>query len=172
MDDLFEKIIDNRDGYILRDVAAEALKWCEEQDADLLEGWLRLRAEDMIWQTLSHRESKQRARSATVNRHAVFEEALRSASPGGDQQQAKDYLSMLDTRFACNPDQVRKKYGQMSQEEVLFVAGTYGRLENRSRLRRMFHEAVANQLLPGEVVGDKFTPHRLLGIQMELGISD
>lgn len=172
MDDLFEKIIDNRDGYILRDIASEALTWCQENDPELLEGWLKLQAEDLMWHTLSRRESRDRARSSLTNRHAVFEEALRSAGPGGDREKAQGYLSMLDTRFVCNQDQVRKKYGQMTKTEVLFVANTYGRLEQRSRLRRLFHETVAEQLKEGQVVGDQFNPHRLLGIQMQLGIND
>jgi|SRR5688572_9066041 len=172
MDDLFIKIIDNKESYVLRDVAAEAHQWCQEHDPDLLNGWLELQAEDMMWHALNRRETADRAKASRVNRHAVFEQALQSAAPDGDRREAKAYLSMLDTRFACNSSQERKKYGQMTKTEVLHVAGTYGKLEQRSKLRRMFHEMVANGLSEGQTVGDQFTPRRLLDIQRELGIND
>lgn len=171
MDDLFAKIIDDRPSYVLRDVATEARQWCQDNDPDLLTGWLGMQAEDLLWQTLNRRESSQRARSSLANRHAVFQAALDSAA-SPDKTVAQEYLSMLDTRFACNAERERKKYGQMTKDEVRFVAGTYGKLEHRSRLKRMFHEAVANGLGAGEVVGDKFDPARLLEIQQQLGIVD
>ena len=171
MDALFAKIIDDRPSYVLRDVAAEARQWCQDNDPDLLLGWLGMQAEDLLWQSLTRREAGQRARASTANKHAVFQAALDSAS-GPDKAAARDYLSMLDTRFACNINQERKKYGQMTKEEVMFVASTYARLENRSRLKRLFHEAVAGGLGEGEIVGDKFDPGCLLAIQQELGIPD
>lgn len=172
MDALFAKIIDDRPSYVLRDVAAEAHQWCRDNDPTLLDGWLAMQAEDLLWRVLTQRESNQRANSTRLNKHAVFQQALDSASPGGDGIKAKDYLSMLDTRFACNSQQERKKYGQMSKEEVLFVAHTYANLERRSGLRRRFHEMVAEGLKDGQVVADSFDPIRLLRIQQELGIAD
>lgn len=172
MDELFKKLVDDRDSYVLRDVANEALVWCEQNDPELLQGWLALQAEDMMWHALSRMQAGERARATRVNQHAVFQDALRSASSGDNQTKARDYLSMLDARFACNPGHEHKKYGLMTKEEVLYVATTYQRLENRSRLRRMFHEAVARELKEGETVQDVFSPHRLMGIQRELGIDD
>lgn len=171
MDALFAKIIDDRPSYVLRDVAAEARQWCQDNDPDLLLGWLGMQAEDLLWQVLARREAGQRARSSTANKHAVFQAALSSAG-SSDKTAATEYLSMLDTRFACNVRQERKKYGQMTKEEVMFVAETYARLEKRSKLKRLFHEAVANGLGEDETVGDKFDPARLLAIQQELGIAD
>ena len=172
MDRLLARLINDRDSFVLREIANEALTWCQENDPELLEGWLALQAEDMLWHMLTKRQAGERAKATRVNNHAVFQGALESAEQGGDKRAAKSYLSMLDARYACNPQHEHKKYGLMTREEVNYVANTYARLENRSKLRRMFHEAVAAGLGEGETVGDKFTPARLLGIQRELGIDD
>lgn len=172
MDALFAKLIDDRDSFVLRDIANEALTWCQEHDPELLRGWLTLQAEDMLWHVLSRKQAGERANASRVNRHAVFQDALNSAVPGGSGKQAREYLSMLDARFACNAKREHKKYGLMTKEEVLFVAETYHKLETRSGLRRLFHETVARELQEGQTVADIFSPHRLMGIQRELGIDD
>lgn len=173
MDQLLASLIDDRDSIILRELAAEALNWCREHDPELLQGWLELQAEDMLWHSLTRKQSYERASATRVNRHAVFQAALESAEkPGGDKAEARAYLSMLDTRYACNSRREHKRYGLMTKEEVTYVANTYANLEQRSRLRRMFHQAVADELGEGQTVADVFSPTRLLGIQRELGIDD
>jgi hypothetical protein len=169
MDAVLTQFTSPEESYVLRDVAAKVMAWCEENDPDLLEGWLKLQAQDMIFHTLSRIEQSTRHKSERGTKHAVFAAALASAA-NGDYAPAKEQLSILDARYAVGPKSDRKKYRSMTKTEVLAVAGNYGRMEKHSKLRRMFHEMVAEHLVEGEVVGDKFTATQLYNIQRELGI--
>lgn len=171
MDAVLTRFTSQQDTYVLRDVAAKVMAWCQENDPELLNGWLELQAQDMLWHTLTRREQNDRLRTQRATKHAVFANALRSAA-NGDYEPAKEQLSILDARYACNPGRERKKYRSMTKEEVLHVAGNYGRVESHSRLRRIFHETVARSLEEGEVVGDRFTAEGLYLIQRELGLDD
>jgi hypothetical protein len=171
MEDVFNRHTADRDSYVLRDVAAKVIAWCQHNDPELLQGWLSLRAQDMIWDTLNKREQSNRLKAQRSTKHAVFNRALEAAY-NGNAQPAREQMSMLDAKFSCTPNHDRKKYRTMTSEEVLHVARNYARIEKHSGLRRAFHEMVAAKLLPGEVVGDRFTAESLYNIQYELGLED
>jgi hypothetical protein len=169
MDSVLAQFISPEENYVLRDVAAKVIAWCEEHDPALLEGWLRLQAQDLVFHTLSRNEQKERQRSERGTKHAVFAAALASAV-NGDYAPAKEQLSILDARYSVGAKSNRKKYRAMTREEVLTIAGSYGRMEAHSRVRRLFHEMVAERIGDGETVGDKFDATQLYSIQRELGI--
>lgn len=169
MNELFAQFTKD-DSYNLRDVAIRIVEHCQQNDRDLLNGWLDIQAGDLIWGALLRKENSQRALSIRSTKHAVFQEALREAA-NGNPAPAQEYVSILDGRFTT-PSKVRKRYSAMNREEVEYLASRYGHMEKRSQLHRIFHETVARALGEGEMVGDKFDATRLYEIQQNLGLTD
>ena len=139
MNALIERILkqDNPDGLVVGVAASSLFHHLQDDDPELLEGWLRAVALPVLSQTISRRISSQRA---TANRR-ILSRAFGEAALSGDA----DLLAAFRQMHPVNEQGLRKAACDMTGREHEFVAGTYERTGRTMLMVAEFHRQVGRK---------------------------
>lgn len=108
-------------------------------DPELLDGWLRAIAPEVLRQAIGNRSRAARLAA----RHGAKPRAFAAAAEAGD---TAALVGMFAVDYVVAPDRTRKRAGDMTGPDHEYVAGEYADTANTARLLAAFHRAVAEQV--------------------------
>ena len=127
--------------YSPRLLATKVIKHCQENDPDLLLGWLLVRAEDVMWQTIRDQDRSTRAHARATSTRKAFGRAAQRAE-NGEQGAMADWLN---TPWSIGSGQT-KLMRDMTGDDLLSSAEYYSAQARRNEMQAIFLEAVAKQV--------------------------
>lgn len=125
-------------------------------DPDLLSGWLDLQAVSFVRDAVGYIDRSGRARARATSQRSVFAE---DAERG-------DVSGWLTTRYVLE-DGRRPTLGDMTAENLRFVARTYDDDARAARMEAAFMRALAKRVGSG-VVADHFTEDQVEALRRSL----
>lgn len=147
------------DGWVAGIAAEKLHAQLLETDPDLLDGWLRAVAVQVLREAIGARSRVQRTVARRRAGSRAFQKAAREAEDSGD---AAPLLGLFAVNHVVDGDRNRKRAADMTGPEHLFVAdNTYQRSANESLMLAAFHRAVAGK------VGERRTSEVLTEEQYE-----
>lgn len=157
MNDFLDLMTPEED-YVAQLVAKEAVETLLNEDKDLLIGWLTLRAASIIAEQISQRSNGYRHKLRIPSRRSAFSEAAKTY----EREKNPEVMSPFTFEYTINEDNLRRRVGQMTSADCLFIADRYDDIADNAKMRAAFHRAVAKRLEPGQTVEDVFTEESYL----------
>lgn len=137
-------------GWVAAIVAEKVCAELAERDPQLLEGWLREMAADTLKRQIQARYAGARLREHHRVTRGAFADQARIFEEGKDENGAR-LLGMFALVHVVSAGDIRKRAGEMTGEDHLFVAERYHTRGTSDLMRAAFHRAVADK------VGDRRT---------------
>jgi hypothetical protein len=144
--------------YVAQLVAQNIVNVLLEEDKDLLIGWLTLKAPAILTDVIVRRSN---GRRHTLKIHRQRDEFSQAAEKY-EKDRDPAHLRPFTFEYVVSSDNLRRKVGQMTAGDCLFVADMYDDLARNAKMRSAFHRAVARRLAPGQTVEDAFTEEAYL----------
>lgn len=132
-------------GWVAGVVAEKLYNQLVEKDTDLLDGWLDLMAKDTLRRAISGREHARRTRERNAAEPGRFSDAAREFAKGNDEG-GNALLGMFSVTHVVSDENLRKRAGEMTGADHLFVAGTYQDRGKRAMMEAAFHRAIAKRV--------------------------
>jgi len=151
----FQAFVDERlpgGDYILAVVSADLVAELRRTDPRLLAGWLDANAEQFVTQVLGDQARSRRGKQSSDAPRSAFKDAAERFE-GGD----KEALSPFDLHFVVGEDRLRRRLGDMTKADHLFVAGEHVKRSNAALFESAFHKAVAKRIPAGKTTSDVMT---------------
>lgn len=150
--------------YVSRYIARDIVKKLTDDDPELLQGWLHAQAEQLIWAAINERDRAARAVArASASRAAEFA----AASEDHDAGDSTALGRFLQARYVVG-DGTRRALGTLTQEDLLFVAGSYTDRARSNAFEAAFFRALARKVRSG-TVADHFTEEQITVIRNSMG---
>lgn len=146
--------------YVSRIVANHIVEKLEVTDPELLDGWLRVHAETLIWQAINDRDRSTRAKARATAGGRRFAAAAES----GDIEQVARFLNVP----YVVEDGSRKRLADLTKDDLLFVADAYDRRASENAMNSAFLKALAKKVGKGRVA-DQFTDEQLADMWRSVG---
>lgn len=141
--------------YSPRSLANKVIRHCQDNDPDLLLGWLLLRAEDVMWQTIRDQDRSTRAHARTTSTRKAFGRAAQRAE-NGETQAIADWLN---TPWSVGSGQT-KLLRDMTADDLMSSAEYYTSQARRNEMQALFLEAIAKRVGDG-IVAELYTNDEL-----------
>ncbi len=132
--------------YSPRALAARVYQHCQENDPDLLLGWLLMRAEDVLWQTIRDQDRSMRTHARTTSSRKAFGRAAQRAE-NGEEQAIADWLN---TPWSVGSGQT-KLLRDMTADDLMSSSEYYTAQARRNEMQSLFLEAIAKRVGDGVV---------------------
>jgi hypothetical protein len=149
--------------YVSRVIAREIVEKLEANDAELLDGWLREHAEQLVWQAINDRDRSMRSSARATSSRSAFAAAA-NAAEGGDGQALGRFLSCP----YVTEDGSRLRLAELTHADLLFVAKGYDAQSKQAAMEAAFFAALARKVRKG-TVADHFTEERIAELRRSLG---
>ncbi len=152
MSDLIDAVLPDGD-YVAPVVAHDLVEKLRANDTELLAGWLDVRAEVTMTAYISDRIKNRRQSSRESTARGVFGAAAERFATTGDGAALRHAtaISPFDAEHVVNDGLLRRRVGEMTGPDHLFVAKEYADAKQTAALLESFHKAVAKK------VGDRKT---------------
>lgn len=128
-------------------LAADILTDLQQNDPDLLGGWLMLNAGSLITSTLRGMRAKDRANNRRSAGRGAFSDAADRFAAGD----AKPLRSFLDTTRHRIEGGVNRKLGDMTAADCLYVADKYAGESRTLEFQAVFLQVLARKIGNGTV---------------------
>jgi hypothetical protein len=159
MDDIIERHT-NVPTYQTRIVAQDIVSYLLANDPDLLHGWLRIRAADLLHEVINRRDRSRRARGAIQRKLKNFNDTLEEFVAGNEQP----VRSFLSAPYVINQENDRKYLRDMNREDLVYVADEYSNRAAANTALAALHYAMAKRV--GEkTVGEVFTDQQIIELR-------
>ena len=142
--------------YSSRELARQIVDRLRHDHPDLLQEWLNLQAEDLLWMVINQQDRSDRAHSRRTSSRSVFTEA---AGDSSEPERRQRLTSWLTTRYVT-ADGLRTELGAMRKADLTFVAQAYQDRANVSQLQAEFMTALSRKVGRG-TVADHFDEETL-----------
>lgn len=162
----FHAFIDQRmptGDYVLPVVAAELVTQLRKTDPQLLRGWLDSNAAQFVTQVLGDQARSQRGRQISEAPRSAFKTAADRFSEGDE-----DALKQFDLHFVVSDDMLRRRLGDMTKADHLFVAGEHIKRSNAALFESAFHKAIARRIPAGKTTQDVLTEDEYLRLRSSI----
>lgn len=166
MDELVAKAFAGHDPIRAATVAKQLVNELEEKDPELLDGWLRLRAEDLLRRQIGLMQSSQRSHNRAVAGRKAFAEAREAFEQGNPEPMAR-HMDWLSTYFVVDNTFTRKKLGDCTGKDLSFVAKGYETRARTARFEAQFFEQLA-QKVGDDLVSDHYTEEQIVKFRESL----
>lgn len=156
------RAVPKRGGWVASSVADKLVASLEEKDNDLLRGWLaensRSILTDYIGRVMTHRPTQ------TVSAaKSAFNKALDSGS-------AQDMSRWLSTTYSVDNEFTRKRLGEMTKDDCLFVSSGYEQRAKDNKFEAIFFEALARRTPKGKIVEDVLSEKQIENIREGISV--
>ena len=131
-------------------IAAKLYAELLENDPELIDGWLHIVGTDALSRAIRGKAAAARARERNRARRGEFADSARNFEKGEDSYGVK-LLGLFAVMHVVNGDEVRKRAGEMTGADHLYVSERYRARGETALMEAAFHRAVA------EKVGDRRT---------------
>lgn len=162
----FQAFVDERmpsGDYALPVLSVELVSELRETDPSLLAGWLDANAEQFVTQVLGDQDRSRRARRASDAPRSAFSEAAKRHAAGDAEA-----MGAFDLRFIVSEDNLRRRLGEMTKADHLFVAGEHVKRSNAALFEAAFHRAVAKRIPAGKTTQDVLTEDQYLRLRSSI----
>lgn len=156
MSALIEDIV-GVDGDVANVVAAYNLVTrLQEEDPDLLSGWLHANAKAIIADVINRRLASTRSKARHHAKRRAFAASAKLFAQSGD---AEHMSKWLEVRYSV-ADNTQRRLMDMTGEDLLYVASRYGRNAKAALLEEAFLRALAAKV-GNNTVKDVMTPDQI-----------
>jgi hypothetical protein len=138
-------------------VAAKIVTELRRKRPDLLAGWLDANAEQFITSHISTQDRIARQHRASDAPRSAFRAAA-------DKFEAGDSTA-FDLRFVINANNLRRRVGDMSKSDHLYVAGEHDKRSASALFEAAFHRAIAKRIPNGKTTSDVLTEDEYLRLR-------
>jgi hypothetical protein len=162
----FQAFVDQRipsGDYILPVLAADLVAELRKTNPSLLAGWLNANAEQFVTQVLGDQARSRRGRRAADAPRSAFKDAAERFGDGDS-----DALKAFDLHFVVSDDMLRRRLGDMTRADHLFVAGEHVKRSNAALFEAAFHRAVAKRIPAGKTTADVLTEDEYLRLRSSI----
>lgn len=135
--------------YVLPIVSAEIVEGLRATDPDLLAGWLAVNAQRFVGVYVGSVERSARARQASDAPRRAFAIAAES-----DDREA---LTTFGIHFVVNDGNLRRRLGDMTKADHLYVAERHTDRANAGLFEAAFHKAIARRIPAGKTTSEVLT---------------
>lgn len=132
-------------GWTAAIVAAKLYGRLLADDRDLLEGWLHEMATDTLRHAIIRRSHAARMRERARAARGEFADAARDFETGADAGGMK-LQGMFALTHVVDAEDIRKRAGEMTGTDHLFVAESYQSRGQKNLMEAAFHRAVAEKV--------------------------
>jgi hypothetical protein len=122
-------------------VAIQIVNWLQQNDPELLDGWLHQQAHNMIRAAINQRDSSARTYNRIHSRRSVFQRAAVAAG-GGDTGPLSNFI---DEVYSIESGE-KKPLGLLYHNDLIYVAKTYEDRERENGLQKAFLRALADRV--------------------------
>jgi hypothetical protein len=129
-------------------VAKRIVAQLEDTDPDLLQGWLRLNAEDLLRRYAGLVQSSERSHNRAVSGRRAFADA-REAHEAGDSEPLQKHTTWLSSMFVVDDRYSRLALGDCTATELRYVSSRYEHTARSASFEAVFFGQLA------EKVGDQ-----------------
>lgn len=150
--------------YVSRIVAREIVEKLEANDAELLDGWLREHAEQLIWGAINDRDRSSRASARATSSRSVFASAA-EANEAGDSEPLRGFLACP---YVIESGE-RVRLADLTRADLNFVATGYEAQSRQSSMEAAFFRALAKKVRTG-TVGDHFTEAKVAALRRSISV--
>lgn len=140
-----ERYIPDGGDFTSREIAEKALAWLQEHAPTDLLAWQDELAISQLREMASHILSARRREARVVMRQEAFASTL-TLVRGGENP--------LKTVYVVNDSNTRRAVGDMTAQDLLFVAQSYMKRANQARLEGFFFKELAKRVPDGQTVKD------------------
>lgn len=162
----FQAFVDQRmpsGDFVLPVLAADLVTEMRKTDPALLRGWLDANATQFVTQVLGDRARSERGRRAVDAPRSAFAEAADRFSDGDS-----DALKPFDLHFVIGDDMTRRRLGDMTRADHLFVANEHTKRSNAALFEAAFHKAVAKRIPAGKTTQDVMDEQEYLRLRSSI----
>lgn len=152
--------------YPQRKVADTIVDELYRNNPELLMAWLMAHSRPLMWKTIADRARHLRARNTALSRRAAIRETL-DAHAAGDPTALCDWLN---TPFTVG--KVSKPLGKMDRADLQTTAAMYRKHADGNRLKENVLVALAEQLIDGQLVQDRYTNEQISDMFGRMGPQD
>ena len=149
--------------YVLPVLAGDLVTELRQSDSALLRGWLDANAAQFLTQWLGDQARSQRGRQASDAPRSAFKDAADRFS-GGDESALKQF----DLHFVVSDNMLRRRLGDMTKADHLFVAGEHVKRSNAALFEAAFHRAVAKRIPAGKTTSEVLTEDEYLRLRSSI----
>jgi len=152
--------------YSARVLAQQVLAELREHDPQILDAWLGLQAENMLWSLITQMDRRDRGNARRTSARSVF--AAVANSPASARRQA--VTEWLTTHYTTE-DGLRRELGTLRKKDLQFVANGYRSRASSNLMQAAFMDALARRVGRG-TVADHFDEEELAQLYqscLELG---
>lgn len=148
---------------VAQDIVAELLA----DDPDLLNGWLQIKAADLLHEVINHRDRSRRARGVIERKQQDFNDVLDDFVAGNTEP----LRSYLGTMHAVDRENNRKKLRNMTKGDLVFVADRYQDRARENGFLAAFYRELSRRV-GKQTVGDVFSEAQLQAMRANFIGSD
>lgn len=133
--------------WTITDVVERTLAYLEEFEPHVIRVWLREQGSNTLGEFLRHKQSSARTKWRRGAAGRAFGESAKAFEKDGQSS----HLSVFDLTYTVTDDNIRRKMGDMTGADHLYVAQSYTASAAKQKMLAAFHKKVA------EIVGDART---------------
>src|SRR4029079_14830431 len=154
MRELIDKVATGEDAPPL--LAAQLVTRLRAEDPELLQGWLDEQAVQFLRHAINLRDAAIRTHNRRSQARSVFSGAVAAFHAGN-----RFALQGFQEEHYSVANGVKKPFGQMTHNDLLYAAEAYGRRKDQNALQEAFLLAVAQRVGQNQVVQDVFDEAQL-----------
>lgn len=133
-------------------VAEDIVEKLRTNDPELLRGWLEARAAETLSAFIRNRLNSQRSYARSMHNRSVFANAAAEFAETGDV----GAFAIFDTLVTVGPDNLRRRFGDLTSEDCTFVSNEYAKSRRESEMYEKFYSALSKKL-NGRMVREVYT---------------
>ncbi len=135
--------------YVAAVVAGEVVDKLRVNDPELLAGWLDMRAAVVVTDFIGSQQRSQRASASRGRGAAEFADAADRFKDGDSSA-----LAPFSTLLVVTEENLRRRIGDMSKADHLFVAEQHVKRSEAALFEAAFHRAIAKRIPAGKTTRD------------------
>jgi hypothetical protein len=155
------------DTYQSRIVAQDIVSELLAQDPDLLNGWLQVRAADLLHDAINYRDRSRRARGVIEEKKQDFNDVLDDFVAG----KTEPLRSFLGTMHAVDRENNRKKLRNMNRTDLGFLADRYQDRARENGFLAAFYRELSRRV-GDRTVGDVFSEAQIQAMRAQFTGTD
>jgi hypothetical protein len=149
--------------YNSRTLADKIVEKLVSQDSELLDGWLRLHAGELLWTMINEIDRRERATVQNNAKRIAAGEAVRDFEQGN----ADGLKGFMDTFHVVDAEHTRKRLGDLRAPELEFVANGYASQKRSALLKEAFFRALQKRV-GDHTVGEVFSEEEIAAMWTNL----
>ena len=126
-------------------------------DPELLARWLDIRAGETLGAYIRERLNSRRSYARSMHKRSVFAHAVVEYQVTGNASA----FQLFETLVTVGPNNLRRRFGDLTKEDCLYVAESYARSRRESEFYERFHRRLADRLGDGRTIRDIYTEQQV-----------